>query len=154
MSEAIKFLPRRSPVAAALILIGIQFGLLGCADVHSEKGKPSDATSSDSDPPTKLSVDQSRALPMLFDYDGSREPFPIPWLDANGSHNQMPGIRQEPSHIYHFNGLVARCNGFVGTGKDQDGNPVPFGTKTTDFGVMMGEHYTGRTVQKVALVHL
>jgi hypothetical protein len=90
----------------------------------------------------------------LFDYDGSKEPFPIPWLDANGSHNQMPGIEQEPSHIYHFKGLVARCNGFAGNGSDGAGNPVSFGTKTTDFGLMVGEYYAGRTVQEGAFVHL
>ncbi|HZY89104.1 MAG TPA: hypothetical protein VFE78_30055 [Gemmataceae bacterium] len=91
---------------------------------------------------------------MFFDYDGSKGPFPIPWLDANGSHNQMPGDKKEPSHIYHFKGLVARCNGFAGSGTDQAGNPVPFGTKTTDFGLMVGEYYTGRAVHKGAFVHL
>ena len=90
----------------------------------------------------------------LFDYDGSKEPFPIPWLDANGSHNQMPGDKKEPSHIYHFKGLVARCNGFAGKGTDGAGNPVPFGTKTTDFGIMVGEYYAGRTVHEGAFVHL
>jgi hypothetical protein len=153
MSEEISFPRCRFLVAASLTLVVAQLGMFGCVDAQSGKG-PAEATSSDSQLPAKLAVDQAPALPMLFDYDGSKEPFPIPWLDTNGSHNQMPGIRQEPSHIYHFNGLVARCNSFVGTGTDQDGNPAPFGTKTTDFGVMMGEHYTGRTVQKVALVHL
>ena len=91
---------------------------------------------------------------VLFDYDGSKDPFPIPWLDANGSHNQMPGDKKEPSHIYHFKGLVARCNGFAGNGTDGAGNPVSFGTKTTDFGIMVGEYYAGRTVHKGAFVHL
>ena len=97
---------------------------------------------------------QPETRPVLFDYDGSKEPFPIPWLDANGSHNQMPGDKKEPSHIYHFKGLVARCNGFAGQGTDSAGNPAPFGTKTTDFGIMVGEYYAGRTVHEGAFVHL
>ena len=97
---------------------------------------------------------QPETRPLLFDYDGSKAPFPIPWLDANGSHNQMPGDKKEPSHIYHFKGLVARCNRFAGNGTDGAGNPVSFGTKTTDFGIMVGEYYAGRTVHKGAFVHL
>jgi hypothetical protein len=103
---------------------------------------------------TAPALSQSETGPVLFDYDGSKDPFPIPWLDANGSHNQMPGVKQEPSHIYHFKGLVARCNGFAGKGTDRAGNPVSFGTKTTDFGIMVGEYYAGRTVHKGAFVHL
>ena len=61
-----------------------------------------------------LAPGQPETRPVLVDYDGSKDPFPIPWLDANGSHNQMPGDKKEPSHIYHFKGLVARCNGFAG----------------------------------------
>ena len=101
-----------------------------------------------------LAPGQPETRPVLFDYDGSKDPFPIPWLDANGSHNQMPGDKKEPSHIYHFKGLVARCNGFAGQGTDGAGNPVAFGTKTTDFGIMVGEYYAGRTVHEGAFVHL
>jgi hypothetical protein len=36
--------------------------------------------------------------------NGSSDPFPIPWLDKNGSHNQPAGPNLEPSHIYHFKG--------------------------------------------------
>ena len=97
---------------------------------------------------------RSETGPALFDYDGSKDPFPIPWLDANGSHNQVPGVEKEPSHIYHFKGLAARCNGFAGNGSDGAGNPVPFGTKTTDFGIMVGDYYAGRTVHQGAFVHL
>jgi hypothetical protein len=104
--------------------------------------------------PTAPAPGQSVSSQVLFDYDDSKDPFPIPWLDANGSHNQMPGDKKEPSHIYHFKGLVARCNGFVGNGADGAGNPVSFGTKTTDFGIMVGEYYTGRAVHKGAFVHL
>jgi hypothetical protein len=45
-------------------------------------------------------------------YNGSADPYPIPWLDKNGSHNQMAGPNVELSHIYHFKGKIARCNGF------------------------------------------
>src|ERR1700722_3776624 len=32
------------------------------------------------------------------------DPYPIPWLDKNGSHNQPAALNLEPSHIYHFKG--------------------------------------------------
>jgi len=31
--------------------------------------------------------------------NGSPEPYPIPWLDKNGSHNQPAGPNLEPSHL-------------------------------------------------------
>jgi hypothetical protein len=31
--------------------------------------------------------------------NGSTDPYPIPWLDKNGSHNQPAGPNLEPSHI-------------------------------------------------------
>src|SRR6516162_10913532 len=34
--------------------------------------------------------------------NGGTDPYPIPWLDKNGSHNQPAGPNLEPSHIYHF----------------------------------------------------
>ena len=37
--------------------------------------------------------------------NGGADPYPIPWLDKNGSHNQPAGPNLEPSHIYHFKGL-------------------------------------------------
>ena len=42
-------------------------------------------------------------------YNGGTDPYPIPWLDKNGSHNQPAGLQLEPSHIYHFKGRVARA---------------------------------------------
>lgn len=69
---------------------------------------------------------------------GSPDPFPIPWLDRNGKHNQVPGPDQEPSHIYHFEGLVARSNDFKGLGTDNRGRRIAFGAPTTDFGFMHG----------------
>ncbi len=41
--------------------------------------------------------------------NGGTDPYPIPWLDKNGSHNQPAGQNLEPSHIYHFKGRVAQC---------------------------------------------
>ena len=48
-------------------------------------------------------------------YNGGTEPYPIPWLDKNGSHNQPAGPQLEPSHIYHFKGQVARCADATGS---------------------------------------
>ena len=48
--------------------------------------------------------------------NGGSDPYPIPWLDKNGSHNQPAGPGLEPSHIYHFKGRVARCSTFTGMG--------------------------------------
>src|SRR5882724_7154922 len=47
--------------------------------------------------------------------NGGTEPYPIPWLDKNGSHNQPAGANLEPSHIYHFKGRVARCADATGS---------------------------------------
>ena len=79
--------------------------------------------------------------------DGPSEPFPIPWLDRNGSHNQPAGPDLEPSHIYHFKGRVARCAGFNGAGTDDTGQRILFGTKTTDYGIMQGEYWAARSAQ-------
>lgn len=89
-----------------------------------------------------------------FLYDGNSYPFPIPWLDKNGSHNQPAGPNLEPSHIYHFKGRVARCADFIGMGTDNQGNRLAFGNPTTDNGVMQGEYYTGRTAHTGAFVHI
>ena len=90
----------------------------------------------------------------LRTYNGSTEPFPIPWLDKNGSHNQPAGPQLEPSHIFHFKGHVARCADFVGMGTDNKGNRIAFGTPTTDYGFMQGEYFAGRTPQTGAFTHI
>jgi hypothetical protein len=90
----------------------------------------------------------------LRTYNGSTDPYPIPWLDKNGSHNQPAGPNLEPSHIYHFKGRVARCAGFVGMGTDNKGNRIPFGTPTTDYGYMRGEYFAGRTPQTGTFTHI
>jgi len=61
--------------------------------------------------------------------NGGADPFPIPWLDKNGSHNQPAGPNLEPSHIYDFKGRVARCSTFTGMGTDNKGNRIAFGVR-------------------------
>ncbi len=75
---------------------------------------------------------------------GSSCPFPIPWLDKNGNHNQSPKANVELSNIYHFKGKLARCAGFTGMGTDNKGNRLAFGTPTTDFSYMSGEYFAAR----------
>ena len=52
-------------------------------------------------PPLNAAEDCSPPLPK-GPFNGSTCPFPIPWLDKNGNHNQMPKPGVELSHIYHF----------------------------------------------------
>jgi len=92
--------------------------------------------------------------PKLRTYNGGTDPYPIPWLDKNGSHNQPAGPKSEPSHIYHFKGRVGRCADFVGMGTDNKGNRIAFGTPTTDYGFMEGEYFAGRTAQTGAFTHI
>lgn len=63
--------------------------------------------------------------------NGGTDPFPIPWLDKNGSHNQPAGANLEPSHIYHFKGRVARCSTFTGMSMT-DALPGTGGTRKSD----------------------
>jgi hypothetical protein len=86
--------------------------------------------------------------------NGGADPYPIPWLDKNGSHNQPAGPNLEPSHIYHFKGQVARCSTFTGIGTDNQGNRIAFGSPTTDYGVMQGEYWAARTAQQGTFTHI
>lgn len=86
--------------------------------------------------------------------NGGTDPYPIPWLDKNGSHNQPAAANLEPSHIYHFNGRVARCSTFTGMGTDNRGNRIAFGSPTTDYGVMRGEYWAARTAQQGTFTHI
>ncbi len=86
--------------------------------------------------------------------NGSADPYPIPWLDKNGSHNQPAGPSLEPSHIYHFKGRVARCSTFTGMGTDNQGNRIAFGSPTTDYGVMQGEYWAARAAQQGTFTHI
>jgi len=98
-----------------------------------------------------LSAQQPQA-PMTA--NGGSEPYPIPWLDRNGSHNQPAGANLEPSHIYHFKGLVARSGTFTGIGTDDSGNRIAFVSPTTDYGLMQGEYWAARSTQNGAFAHI
>jgi len=86
--------------------------------------------------------------------NGGADPYPIPSLDKNGSHNQPAGPNLEPSHIYHFTGRVARSSTFTGMGTDNQGNRIAFGSPTTDYGVMQGEYWAARAAQQGAFTHI
>ncbi len=96
----------------------------------------------------------SKPIAAHVDPDGPSDPFPIPWLDMNGSHNQPAGPDLEPSHIYHFKGRVARCSGFNGAGTNGKRERILFGTKTTDFGIMDGEYWAARAQQSGTFTHI
>lgn len=85
--------------------------------------------------------------------NGGTCPYPIPWLDKNGNHNQpaMPNV--ELSSIYHFKGKLARCSGFHGMGTDNKGNRLAWGTPTTDYSYMAGEYWAARQAQKGIFAH-
>ena len=94
------------------------------------------------------------ALDSIDPLNGGTDPFPIPWLDRNGSHNQSPGPGMEPSNIFHFRGRVARANDFVGMGTDHQGRRIAFGAKSTDFSFMDGEYFAGREVRRGSFSHI
>jgi len=96
----------------------------------------------------------ARAQESIGTANGGTDPYPIPWLDKNGSHNQPAGSNLEPSHIYHFKGRVARCSTFTGMGTDNHGNRIAFGSPTTDYGVMQGEYWAGRATQQGTFTHI
>jgi len=87
-------------------------------------------------------------------FNGGNCPYPIPWLDKNGSHNQPAGPDTELNSIFHFQGQLARCAGFSGMGTDNKGNRMPFGTKTTDFSYMSGTYWAARKEQTGAFTHI
>lgn len=99
-------------------------------------------------------VDGETAPPRGRLSNGGPDPFPIPWLDKNGNHNQPAGPELDPSHVFHFKGRVARCAGFTGMGTDNKGNRIGFGTKTTDYGFMDGEYFAARVPHPGALTHI
>lgn len=92
--------------------------------------------------------------PAWTTIDGSTQPFPLPWLDKNGSHNQSPGPRLDPSNIFHFSGRVARANNFTGVGTDNAGRRLAFGTPSTDFSFMSGRYFSGRQERTGAFTHI
>jgi hypothetical protein len=102
------------------------------------------------------SAPQSCAPPIPQNHEPSNGglcPYPIPWLDKNGNHNQpaMPNV--ELSSIYHFKGKLARCNGFHGMGTDNQGNRLAWGTPTTDYSYMAGEYWAARQAHQAVFAH-
>lgn len=85
--------------------------------------------------------------------NGGACPYPIPWLDKKGDHNQSPMPNVELSNIFHFKGKLARCNGFHGMGTDNKGNRLSWGTATTDFSYMAGEYWAGRKAHNSLFAH-
>ena len=85
--------------------------------------------------------------------NGGTCPYPIPWLDKNGNHNQSPMPNVELSNIYHFKGKLARCSGFHGMGTDNKGNRLAWGNPTTDYSYMAGEYWAGRQRHEAIFAH-
>jgi len=85
--------------------------------------------------------------------NGGPCPYPIPWLDKNGNHNQPAMANVELSSIYHFRGKLARCNGFHGMGTDNKGNRLAWGTSTTDYSYMAGEYWAARQAHQGIFAH-
>ena len=85
--------------------------------------------------------------------NGGSCPYPIPWLDKNGNHNQSPMPNVGLSNIYHFKGKLARCNGFHGMGTDKKGNRLAWGTPTTDYSYMAGDYCAARQTQQAIFAH-
>jgi hypothetical protein len=123
-------------------------GVTGCAPSLSSAGRGAAM-------PVNEPVNESIARLDAIDVaNGGSDPFPIPWLDRNGSHNQSPDPEMEPSNIFHFRGRVARSNDFTGMGTDQDGRRLAFGAKSTDFSFMHGEYFAGREARRGAFGHI
>jgi hypothetical protein len=85
--------------------------------------------------------------------NGGPCPYPIPWLDKNGNHNQAAMPNVELSSIYHFKGKLARCSGFHGMGTDNKGNRLAWGTPTTDYSYMAGEYWAARQPHQAVFAH-
>ena len=85
--------------------------------------------------------------------NGGSCPYPIPWLDKNGNHNQPAGPNVELSSIYHFKGKLGRCSGFHGMGTDNKGNRLAWGTATTDYSYMAGEYWAARQANQAVFTH-
>jgi hypothetical protein len=102
------------------------------------------------------SAPQACAPPMPPKHEPSNGgpcPYPIPWLDKNGNHNQAAMPNVELSSIYHFKGKLARCNGFHGMGTDNQGNRLAWGTPTTDYSYMAGEYWAARQAHQAVFAH-
>jgi len=82
------------------------------------------------------------------------QPFPIPWLDKNLHHNQIPpapgSLQYEPSHIYNFMGDVGRAPALQGQGQTNDGRTLYFSTGT-DYGYMRGRYISASGDMKLGV---
>ncbi len=99
---------------------------------------------------------ESCAPPIPQDHmpsNGGSCPYPIPWLDKNGNHNQSPMANVELSNIFHFSGKLARCAGFHGMGTDNQGNRLAWGNPTTDYSYMAGEYWAARKAHQAIFSH-
>ena len=85
--------------------------------------------------------------------NGGACPYPIPWLDKNGNHNQPAAPNVELSSIYHFKGRLGRCSGFHGMGTDNKGNRLAWGAPTTDYSYMAGEYWSARQGRQAIFAH-
>jgi len=102
------------------------------------------------------SAPQNCAIPIPRNHEpsnGGSCPYPIPWLDKNGNHNQPAGPNVELSSIYHFKGQLGRCSGFHGMGTDNKGNRLAWGTPTTDYSYMAGEYWAARQAHRAVFAH-
>ena len=102
------------------------------------------------------SAPQACAPPIPQNHEpsnGGACPYPIPWLDKNGNHNQAAMPNVELSSIYHFKGKLGRCNGFHGMGTDNKGNRLAWGTPTTDYSYMAGEYWAARQAHQAVFAH-
>jgi len=110
-------------------------------------------------PQPAFPIDRSSCAPPIpksGPANGGPCPYPIPWLDKNGNHNQMPqpNVDLELNHIFHFKGKLGRAVGFTGMGTDNKGNRLAWGTQTTDYSYMMGEYWAARKAQEGVFSHI
>lgn len=108
-------------------------------------------------PPPAFTVDHAGcapSIPQSGPANGGSCPFPIPWLDKNGNHNQPSQADVELNHVFHFKGKLGRCAGFTGMGTDNKGNRLSWGTLTTDYSYLMGEYWAARKAQQGVFSHI
>jgi hypothetical protein len=102
------------------------------------------------------SAQQDCAPPIPRNHEPSNGgpcPYPIPWLDKNGNHNQPAAPNVELSSIYHFKGKLGRCSGFHGMGTDNQGSRLAWGTPSTDYSYIAGEYWAARQAHQAIFAH-
>ncbi len=141
--------------AGALIAGAAGLSMIECSSTRASLGGtvPADALREQFEKASRPALAGIEALARSDARNGGTAPFPIPWLDKNGSFNQPPGIGNDPSSIFHFKGRIARANGFTGMGTDNQGRRIPFGTITTDYSFMQGEYWAARLARQGTFAH-